>query len=187
MSFFGKAQSSSEKRDDYKKMKIGVEKISEKKAEATTKQKFTYEELMKLDDIPAVNIQEEAIKEDIEFYKFNENETKDVFIRALASAQIQIHCEVLYSSIFGGQLEILKYLENKIGGDTYESLSSFYNNALMRYPKLSEISSVTKYINFLVSMKTIVPSDTNYIITEYGKAFLTYLRNWNLFSIERPY
>jgi hypothetical protein len=133
--------------------------------------------LMKAFDSVILLESETFIKKDLENRGLDDKKAIDILSRHLAATQLALRFEYIYSSIWGSQINLLKYLNSRAPyGDTVESIKSiFYETATSLYPEVYNNYSFEAYIHFLISRTLIVQSDNIFNITNLGRDFLIYL------------
>ncbi len=106
----------------------------------------------------------------------SEAEKVDVLVKNLAQQQISNHFEKIYFSIFGSQIKLLEYLavmDNR--QETAKNLSGIFQHAKTNNPGQFGDWQFSDYMNFLLNWNLVEVNDDSYIITKYGRAFLTYI------------
>ena len=145
---------------------------------SSTEEKLSYEQLMKAFDSVVLREQEENIKKELENFTFpGEQEKINVLVKYLASTRIALRFSYTEKSIWGSQIRILEFLNSKVDGATEEEVKAFYDIAAKAFPETFSNYSFDKYINFLTSHILIVKKNSNLLITNLGRDFLTYLVN----------
>jgi len=106
----------------------------------------------------------------------DENGKVDILIKNLAQAQIANNLDKVYYNIYGSQIQLLEFLSVQENGESnLENIIVFFNNAKTNNPeKLAKIQ-FSDYINFLMSWDLIQNSESKWIITKRGKAFIKYI------------
>ena len=169
---------------DISSLFMRVQKISKDGIQASitqtkqddTEKKSSADELMKSFDSVVLLEKENLIKADLQQKGLSNNEAVDVLARHLAATQLALHFEYIYSTIWGSQLRLLRYLNSQAPvGDTAENLKAFYDAAAITYPQVYEDYSFENYLGFLLSRILIKKVDGNYGITNFGRDFLIYL------------
>ena len=113
-------------------------------------------------DLAAANIQ-------------NQEEKERILISHLASTQLNAAYERINNSIFGSQIELLRYLNSVPNPVELISLELFYSNAAKKYPEYYNNYSLQAYTNYLLNMNIVVHSDAGYNISKFGNGYLVYI------------
>lgn len=114
--------------------------------------------------------------------KQNEHEfTKEQFIQYIAKQDVIIEFERSFNLIFRTQLILLwKFQENKASGLPISHIEAYFAGVKTAQPDAFPNWSWQNYINFLIQNNLIsMNSDGNFIITDYGSAFLEYTLSMN--------
>jgi predicted transcriptional regulator len=150
---------------------------SEKSADTGLESKTSLIEQAKYGESPIVHRYEELIQQDLKKLQLDVNpqEAVNILVRHLALAQLLNRAEVIYRTIFGSQIALLKQL-NIIGSMAREQVESFYNIAKAQFSLLYDTYSFDEYLHFLEAFNLIQTNDNKkYIITDEGKAFLQWM------------
>jgi hypothetical protein len=107
-------------------------------------------------------------------------ERVDLLVNHLAVTQLWLRAEVVYRTIFGSQIQVLKSL-NTTSGKTKVELLEFYEQAKTNFPKLSATYSFDQYLQYMRKQHLIVEDATDhYVITVAGKEFLKWMTDQGL-------
>ena len=142
----------------------------------TSEQGQAFNELMRALDSPTLNLQENAIKDDLKNQGLTDSEAIEVLIRYLANAQITVVFNEIDREIWESQVELLQYL-NSSPGCSAETLRFFYDLAVSRAANQEAFREYTfeQYLQFLTSHGLITEHIGYYIISQLGRDFLIYL------------
>jgi hypothetical protein len=123
----------------------------------------------------AIREQQARIRADLVKLKLTDNESVEVLVQHLATAQLFHAAEKMYRLIFGGQIGILKHL-NLYGPKDSNELRSFYETARANFPTVLNAYPFEAYIGFLKNSGLIMTNDNvRYAITPLGKDFLQWM------------
>lgn len=118
---------------------------------------------------------EEKINADLEQIA-NDPEKVDVLVKNLAQQQLSIYFEKIYFSIFGSQIKLLENLAVMgNGGETAKNLSVIFLHAKTNNPDYFGDWQFSDYMDFLLNWNLVEIKDNLYVISKYGRAFLTYI------------
>jgi hypothetical protein len=107
-------------------------------------------------------------------------ERADVLVKHLAITQLWLRAEVIYRTIFGSQIQLLKSLNTR-SGSTKAELLEFYARAKTNFPKLYETYSFDQYLQYMRNQGLILEdAPDHYIITVAGKEFLKWMTDQGL-------
>lgn len=127
-------------------------------------------------DNPLLKEVEARINGDLDVRKIvDPSEKTEVLIRALASTQLVLLAERIYTSIWGSQVRALRFLNAQTDGVDVSSLRVFYEMAKESYPDWYETQSFEKWLGFLTAFNLITVDGVNYVITNAGRQFLRYM------------
>jgi hypothetical protein len=107
-------------------------------------------------------------------------ERADLLVKHLAVTQLWLRAEIIYRTIFGSQIQLLKSLNTRPGSTTIELLE-FYEQAKTNFPKLYETYSFGQYLQY-VRNQGLISEDApeHYIITVAGREFLKWMTDRGL-------
>lgn len=95
--------------------------------------------------------------------------------RTLAINNFRLHCEMWYKYIYGGQIRLLKLLQNN-DGITWEMAEVYFEKEVEKYPEIKQYQpDVIGYISFLKSAMFCDFINNKIIITNNGSGFLKWL------------
>lgn len=107
-------------------------------------------------------------------------ERVDLLVNHLAVTQLWLRAEVIYRTIFGSQIQILKSI-NTTPGKTKAELLEFYEQAKTTFPKVYATYSFDQYLQYMRNQGLILEDATDhYIITVAGKEFLKWMTDQGL-------
>ena len=131
---------------------------------------------------------EERIKKDLENRRIDDKKAIEILCRHLAGTQIALNFEQIYSTIWGSQINLLKYLNSRVPtGDTADNLKViFYETAAIIHPLIYAGYPFENYLYFLRSRTLIMEENGIYNITNLGRDFLVYMMQTGK-SEARPY
>lgn len=133
-------------------------------------------ELAKYGESPLVRRREELIRQDLKKLQIDGDpkEAIDILVKHLAMAQLLHNAELIYRTIFGSQIILLKQLN--VGSLSIEQIESFYNTAKAQYPLLYNTYSLEEYLHYLKAFNLMQMDDNKrFVITDEGKAFLQWM------------
>jgi len=135
------------------------------------------DEVLKIHDSQLLVETEKTIKIMLDDLHPKDSEEKEKFlIRNLAQSIIAHAFDKTYYSIYGSQIQTLKYMnENRNIQLTTSDVQRFYDNAETSFPKIYSNYSFESWLKFL-SLSTLIQKNDNEIaITIRGKEFLKYI------------
>jgi hypothetical protein len=110
----------------------------------------------------------------------DQQEQIGVLIRQLAVTQLWLRAEYFYRTIFGSQIQILKFLNTR-PGSTKAELLGFYEQAKANFPKLYATYSFEQYLQYLLRGPLILEdAPDHYAITWAGREFLKWMTDQGL-------
>jgi len=120
--------------------------------------------------------QEDRIRADLNgLGVLDAQEQVDLLIKHLAMTQIGLRFEGTYRTIFGSQVELLKWLNTR-GGSTKTELPGFYQMAKANFPNLYETYSFDQYLQYLrVNGLIAEHAPEHFVITLAGREFLKWI------------
>jgi hypothetical protein len=120
--------------------------------------------------------QERSVRADLEQRKITTPADREqVLIKTLATYQIGLHFERVYSAIYGSQVALLAHLNARHAGDSEAAIKPFYDNAKATYPSVHENSAFETYLGYLEASSLIERNSGSVTITLAGREFLKYL------------
>jgi len=127
-------------------------------------------------DSPAMLQVERAISDDLEARRLDSSsDTTKVLVRHLAKTRLQLACEFVYRLIFGSQIALLKRI-NTMGGRLSEADVHLYYQAVARAnPDVFPADQPGPYEEFLVRQGLLLHRDDQFLITDFGREFLSWL------------
>ena len=157
--------------------KDGIQTNNVIQTQKDVEKKPSADELMKAFDSIVLLDVETAIKKDLENRQLGNKEAIDILSRHLAATQLALRFENINASIYGSQINLLKYLNSRVpDGETAENIKSyFYDSAAILYPNLYNHYPFEAYLYFLTSRTLIIGTGNIYNITNLGRDFLIYL------------
>ncbi|HBM90308.1 MAG TPA: hypothetical protein DD400_00275 [Rhodospirillaceae bacterium] len=127
-------------------------------------------------DNPLLKDVEDRISEDLSARNIVDPSDKtEVLVRALASTQLALLTERIYTSIWGSQVRVLRFLNGQENGVDISALRPFYEVAKSDYPDWYKEQSFERWLGFLTSYNLITVEKTRYVITVAGRQFLRYI------------
>jgi len=166
--------------DRIKRLKYGRTEIqAETQPQNTpdTKPDIT-EQLMRQLDSPVLREREDLINEQLKKVGVQDGPDKEkVLIRYLATANLALIFERTDRLIWGSQLYILEYLNDRrpLGVLKEDIKTAYYDEAAKRWPIMFENYPYEDYLNFLKNSGLVIEKDGNLVITVFGVQFLQYL------------
>jgi hypothetical protein len=132
-------------------------------------------------EAPLLLEQIQTLKDDLAALRFplNTPETTEVLIRHLAVTQLLHRGEVLYRVIFGSQLAAMHKLNVK-GPLTEAEIRPLYEKARNRYPRFYADYTFEQWMGFLLRQNGVVRENDQYMITLYGREFLSFVTGQGL-------
>lgn len=127
-------------------------------------------------DSPALLQQERVLLADLEARKLDcTSDTTKVLVRHLAKARLVLRCQFAYRLIFGSQIALLKRI-NTMGGGMFEAdAHQFYQVVASVHSDVFPAHQPGPYLDFLVRQGLLFPKDGHFLITDFGREFLTWL------------
>lgn len=124
-----------------------------------------------------INEQEERIKNDLRSRGLSSGGSTDkVLIRHLAGTQLLLAFERIHSSIFGSQINLLRYLNEVTGqGRSAEKISDYFAKVRELYPNQLGDWSIEQYLHFLYSQLLIIRQTEQMHITNLGVEYLVWI------------
>jgi len=134
----------------------------------------------KLKDVssPVIRDRENRIKMDLESSGLETSgDTVSILTRRLAAAQFLVFAERIYNNIFGGQIYILKRInESKLTGLQKNIVDGhFIHVSTVLFPEHLKGWTLQTYMDFLVSNGLVVEREDRYYITGDGAEFLVWM------------
>lgn len=132
------------------------------------------EDRMREFDSPILREQENLINESLTRVG---PEKERFLVRDLAITKLSLAFERIYSVIWGSQIYILEYLNDRrlIGALKEDIKTSFYDDAVRRWPDRFVGYSFDMYLGFLKESNLIIEKNESLFITNFGVEFLRYL------------
>ncbi|MGD0885231.1 MAG: hypothetical protein ABSA46_10255 [Thermodesulfovibrionales bacterium] len=154
----------------------GLGKIAETKESGAASEKTGAAAFLASFDNPLIKEVEENIIADLQARKIVDALDKEkVLIRALAATQLMRLAEHIYASIWGSQVNALRFLNGCPAGAEDSVLRSFYDAAKTNYPDWYKEQTFEKWMGFLTMFKLIIVEGPHVTITVRGRQFLRYL------------
>jgi hypothetical protein len=134
------------------------------------------------------NNPQEAVKKSEEIIKQQKEEiekqdlTHDQLVMHISRQNIVIDFERIYNLIFKSQIDLLWHFQNtKQVGLNQSTIEKYFQTLQAASPTIYANWTWQDYINFLITRSLIVMNQENgnFIITDYGSAFLEYLAAMN--------
>jgi hypothetical protein len=150
---------------------------SEKPVDTGLENRTSPVEQAKYGESPLVRRREELIWQDLQKLQLDAQpqEAVKILVRHLALAQLLLNAELIYRTIFGSQIGLLKQL-NIAGSLSREQLEIFYETAKAQFPLVYATYSFEQYLHYLQSWNLVSTQDNKqYVITDEGKAFLQWI------------
>jgi len=155
--------------------KGGIETFESQPPQPTEGKKGV-DEFFRSFDSPLLIEAEQLLLKDIEGRKIERGADREkALVRALASTNIVLHFERVYSLLWASQLACLRYLNPRDQGTEVAEIVPFYNLAKADYPTWYENYSFDQWIGFLQAVNLVVERDSRVFITVAGREFLKYL------------
>jgi hypothetical protein len=141
-----------------------------------TEEKRGVDEFFRTYDSPILIEAEERIQVDLK----NRNivapaDREKMLVRALASAQIIQHFEIIHDNIWLSQVACLRFLNPRNDGASIPEIKPFYNAAVATFPNFYTDYSFDQWLAFLVQTNLVVKKAAKVHITVAGREFLRYL------------
>lgn len=161
--------------------KEGVKTEPIQNVQVEEKRKKAVEELMKFGDVTVTEELEGFIRMGlIEKGLEPDNDTSKILIRYLAVTQLALDYEQIYTSIFGGQIRLLRLLNEVAGrGVDYDIVKTYYENEQATHSEILSEWTLEQYLEFPINRTLITIQDNNYHITRKGQDFLIWLVKTN--------
>lgn len=101
---------------------------------------------------PIIQEREELIRADLEKLNLGSNsqDALNLLIRHLAVNQLLVAAELIYRTIFGSQIALLKHM-NTAGRCPSVQIAGLYEEAKTRFPNLYATYTLPQYLNYLVT------------------------------------
>ena len=147
------------------------------RSQTEAKRKENVEELMRLEDSPLLHETEQLIYQDLKKRDMDTNvDTVKVLIRHLAATQLALDFEQIYNLIFGGQIFLLKKL-NEVTALGIEEvwIGGHFSNIQKMFPDNFNTWTLDQYLSFLINRRLIIKRNDSYLITTRGVEFLVWM------------
>ncbi len=120
---------------------------------------------------------EDKIKEELKEKSLEiEGDTIGILIKALAATQIHIQFEQIYNAIFGGQIFLLKKLnEARSQGIDLQLMKSYFDDIQEAHPGFLREWSLERYLEFLIGSDLITQIDGKYHLENFGVEYLSWM------------
>ena len=146
----------------------------EQQADAPTSKEV--QDLLQSFDSPALLQQERVLFADLEARKLDStSDTTKVLVRHLAKTRLVLACEFVYRFIFGSQIALLKRINMMGGGMSEANAHEFYQAVASAHPDVFPADLPGPYLDFLVRQGLLFSKDGHFLITDFGREFLTWL------------
>lgn len=157
--------------------KEGIKAEPPPEAQNEEKRKLAVEQLMNLGHSVTRDDQEKIIIADLEKQSLDTSgDTVRVLVRHLAAMQIAVDFLQIYSSIFGGQISILKQLNQVAGaGLSEEDVSALYIVFKTLAKGILDDWDLQRYLTYLHNNRLITESNSKLHITHKGQDFLLWI------------
>ncbi len=131
------------------------------------------EERMREFDSPVLRDQENLINGELTGVR-TAPEKEKFLVRALALTKLALAFEQIHSIIWGSQIYILEYLNDRrtLGASKQDIKTSFYDVAIARWPFINPYET---YLGFMKASNLIREENESLFITNFGVEFLRYL------------
>lgn len=131
---------------------------------------------------PSVLAREQRIKTDMKGLNLQPNqETVDILVRQLAVTQAIAAAEMIYRTIFGSQIALLRNMNTTPGTVPRQVVEAVYSAAALRFPDLYATYSFQQWLNYLLENGLIETKDQlQFSISVDGKEFLKWLTDRGL-------
>jgi hypothetical protein len=131
--------------------------------------------------------QASIIRRDLETLGINQTETIDLLIKHLAATQLVHRAEVVYRTIFGSQIAILKFLNTNRRGLPKDRLLNVYDRVKAQFPVLYSTYTFEQYLSYMVSQGLILSETVDqFTLTIAGREFLKWMADMGL-SEDKPF
>jgi hypothetical protein len=158
-----------QKPDDYKTLNAKLDSVGES-GESQIINTIKYYSFI------SAEIYKNAVETDFDkIINRNDDEKKEILLKYAAVTQLQMEFLNIYYLIYGSQINILRHLNSLAMGDTQIALQSFYDNAKKTNPNFPFGYKFEQYMFFLLNHNLINEKNGNFVITEFGRDFLTYI------------
>jgi len=122
----------------------------------------------------------DQLKRQLQLQTTDKDKQLDILLHWLALTNIQLAFERVYRNIFGSQATALVSMNN-VGGASEEIVRQIYAQAAAQYPDVFKAFPFETWIAFLLNSGLAVRTDNRYQTTAYGRGFLKYVVDAQLF------
>jgi hypothetical protein len=124
---------------------------------------------------PMIRETEEIIERDlVQRNLTTPRDREEALVRSLAIANVALHYEKIYQTIWGSQIDALRYVNPRSGVSDSE-LRPIYERAKVVWPNFFYSYSFEQWLAFMVESKLLLRKESLLFITVSGREFLQYL------------
>lgn len=113
----------------------------------------------------------------------SEEDKINILVSHLAATQLKLVYQNINCSIFGSQIELLRWLNSMVNPVDVSRIKVFYDIAAEKYPDVYQKYTFQEYLSYLTNIKVLEIIGSEYRISKLGKGYLIYIDEFGFNSL----